>query len=191
MDLITITLEDGTEKQVHGIFYLYNSKYYFIYTENEIDEKGYVVLHLTQVGKEIVNTPDGKRIDTGKMIGMELTDANEWKSVQASITKIVEDKKNNTQSPEIKYFDINMINGIKILSKKTFRFLRTLIEGCFNLNIEDNQNLNQDSNQNIQDQTQIIDYRTSFFQEQTKNQELQMVIDQLNNKIEQIKQIIG
>lgn len=185
MDLVNIILEDGTEKQVHGIFYLYNSKYYFIYTENEIDEKGYVVLHLTQVGKEVITTPDGARQETGRMIGMEVSDPNEWKLVQTSITKIVDDKKNNTQSLEINYFDISMINGIKILSKKTFRLLRTLIENCFNLNITDN------TNQNNSNETQIIDYRASFFEEQQKNQELQASIDELNNKINQIRQIIG
>ncbi len=188
MDLLNIVLADGTEKQVNGIFYLYNSKYYLIYTENEIDEKGYVVLHLVQVGKEIVNTPDGKRVDTGRMIGMEITDPNEWKLIQASITKIVEDKKNNTQSPDISYFDINMINGIKILSKKTFRLLKSLIEECFKLNIANN---NQNNNQNNSNATQIIDYRTSFFEEQEKNKELQATIDELNNKINQVKQIIG
>lgn len=189
MDLLTITLEDGTEKQVHGIFYLYNSKYYFIYTENEVDEKGYVVLHLTQVGKEVVTTPDGKRVDTGKMIGVEVSDQEEWKLVQNSITKIVDDKKNNTQSPEINYFDTSMINGIKILSKKTFRLLKSLIADCFNLDIQEPVN-NQNNNQ-VEETNQIIDYRTSFFEEQSKNQMLQSRIDDLNEKISKIKEIIG
>ena len=38
MDKVKIFLEDGVETEVNCIFYLYNSKYYFLYTLNEIDE---------------------------------------------------------------------------------------------------------------------------------------------------------
>ena len=31
-------LIDGVEKDVYGLFYTYDSRYYFIYTEKEIDE---------------------------------------------------------------------------------------------------------------------------------------------------------
>ena len=187
MDLLNITLEDGTQRQVHGLFYLYNSKYYFIYTENEVDEKGYVVLHLSQVGKEVVNTPSG-RVDTGNMIGVEISDPEEWKMVQASITKIVDDKKNNRQSPEITYFNASMVNGIKILSKKTFRLLKTLIADCFNLNIEETA-YNQNDNQ-VDNGDEIIDYRSSYFEEQSRNKMLQSKVDDLSDKIARIKEII-
>ena len=43
---------DGIQKDVYGLFYVFDSKYYFIYTEKEVDENGYVILYMSQVGKE-------------------------------------------------------------------------------------------------------------------------------------------
>ena len=82
----------------------------------ELDEKGYVQLYVVQVCKEIQNTPTGP-LDTGYMLGMEISNPDEWANVQKSITKIVEDKKNNTQSSEIQYLPINMLVNLKIISK--------------------------------------------------------------------------
>ena len=125
MNKSKILLDGNIEKEVDGIFYIYNSKYYFIYTEKEIDENGYVILHLVQIGKEIQNTPTGP-VDTGFMIGVEVQ-SEEWKSVQTSITKIVNDKKNNTQDPEIQYLPATMLNTVKIMSKNTFRLLKNIL----------------------------------------------------------------
>ncbi len=249
MDIANITLENGILKEVYGIFYLYNSKYYFIYTENEIDENGYTVLHLVQVGKEIVNTQSGK-VDTGNMVGIEVSDPNEWRIVQDSITKIVDDKKNNTQNPDIQYLPINMLANLKIMNKKTFRLMKNVVEGWLKSNQQNENIINENSNANLpsesvnqannliqnfpnenlygnmqntnldqnnfnsqqtnwetqsdysqeyaQDTTNnmiqqsdvIIDYRSSFFEEQAKNQQLQMKIDELNQKLLKIKEII-
>lgn len=253
MDIVNITLENGILKEVYGIFYLYNSKYYFIYTENEVDENGYTVLHLVQVGKEIVNTQSGK-VDTGNMVGIEVADSNEWRIVQDSITKIVDDKKNNTQNPDIQYLPINMLVNLKIMNKKTFRLMKNVVEGWLKSNQQNENIINENSNANLpfesvnqtdnliqnvpsenlygnmqntnfdqnnfnsqqtnwetqsdysqgysqgysQDTTNnmtqqsdvIIDYRSSFFEEQAKNQQLQMEIDELNQKLLKIKEII-
>ena len=71
MENLKITLENGTQIDVLGVFYVINSKYYFIYTEKEIDENNYVKLYVVQECKEIQNTPTGP-IDTGNMLGMEI-----------------------------------------------------------------------------------------------------------------------
>ena len=134
MDRVSILLENGERKEVYSIFYLYNSKYYFIYTDCEIDENGYVVLHLVQVGKETQNTASGI-VDTGNMVGIEIQTPDEWKSVQESITKIVDDKKNGTQSPEIQYLPISMLTNLRIVSKKTFRLLKGIITDDFKVPI--------------------------------------------------------
>ena len=86
---------DGMEKDVLGLLYVYNSKFYFIYTEKELDESGYVILYSSQIGKETVTTEYGV-VDTGYMIGVNVTDPEEQSQVQKSISYIVEDKKNNT-----------------------------------------------------------------------------------------------
>jgi len=260
VDKVKIILENGSEVEVYSIFYLYNSKYYFMYTTKEIDSNGYVVLYLVQVGKELKNTPEGP-VDTGYMVGVEISDPDEWKLVQESITKIVDDKKNNIQSPGIQYLPISMLSTLKIVSKKTFRLMRNIIENDFNLNIDIDPKVEQNfSNENIytlnntqqqidnlvsvplasigqqnmtiengvsdhnesdnfsdgmmystnetavkidnsentsmssmNNPTQndvIIDYRSSFFEEQEKNKQLQLEIEELKQKLENIKSII-
>ena len=220
MDKVKIILENGIEKEVDGIFYLYNTKYYFMYTEKEIDENGYVVLHLVQVGKEMKNTPQGPA-DTGYMVGVEITDQNEWGAVQQSITKIVEDKKNNTQSEGIQYLPISMLSTLKIMSKKTFRLMRSVIEGNFGVDLgnitpqapvstANTESVNTVPTQEVQTQTTnvqpsnsyanvntgrddsevIVDYRSRFFEEQEKNIALEAQLNELLEKIENIKNII-
>ena len=134
-------LIDGIQKDVYGLFYIYNSKYYFIYTEKELDENGYVVLYMTQVGKETASTPNGP-VDTGYMIGVEIADPNEQKIAQESISYIVEDKKNNTKNPKIQYLPINMLVNFKILSKKRFRLLKSIIVDNFKLSFDESINTN-------------------------------------------------
>ena len=241
-----------------------------MYTTIEIDSNDYVVLHLVQVGKELKNTPEGP-VDTGYMVGVEISDPDEWKLVQGSITKVVADKKNNTQSPDIQYLPISMLSTLKIVSKKTFRLMKNIMENDFNLDIDKEskveQNLDNENNNsvsienkykvnNMQQQTDnldsvplasigqhhmsienlnngsayselgnqvdslkvltnetsvetdnsesnlmfstnnssqtdvIIDYRSSFFEEQEKNKQLQLEIEKLKQKLENIKSII-
>lgn len=131
MEKVKIILENGIEKEVSSIFYLYNSKYYFIYTEKEIDENNYVVFNIVEVGKEIINTENGP-LDTGYMVGIEV---NDNKEMQNAITKIVNDQKNGTQDPEIIYLPITMLSTLKIINKKTFRLLKNVVEENFKINL--------------------------------------------------------
>ncbi len=123
---------DGVQKEVFGLFYIFNSKYYFIYTEKETDENGYVILYMTTIGKETKNTENGA-IETGAMIGMEIANPEEQQQVQTSISYIVEDKKNNTKNPQIQYLPMNMLSELKIISKKRFRLLKSIMEENFKL----------------------------------------------------------
>lgn len=233
MEDVRIFLNDGVETNVNGIFYVFNSKYYFIYTTGELEENEYVKLYVVQVCKEVQNTPSGP-IDTGYMIGMEIKDPEEWHRVQQSITKIVEDKKRNIQSQEIQYLPTNMLVNLKIVSKNKFKLVKHIVENDFNVllsqpvisnnNNDEDFNLNNNlvdimSNvENIETNTQpvvpieanletninlngsdledpvgdvIIDYRASFFEEQEKNKQLEEQIKMLNDKLENIKSIIG
>lgn len=236
MENVKIILDNGAETNVNGIFYVFNSKYYFIYTSGELDETGYVKLYVVQVCKEVQKTPTGP-VDTGYMLGMEIKDSDEWSKVQTSITKIVEDKKNRTQSPEIQYLPMNMLVNLKIVSKNKFKLVKEIVENNFkititpqalpavnnvvnsvlDLNLDSNVPLNQSSieeikpletlNNNVLPATNletinnvietenksevIIDYRARFFEEQEKNQQLEEQIRILNEKLENIKNIIG
>lgn len=263
MDSIKVLI-DGVEKEVFGVFYIYESKYYFIYTEKEIDENGYVVLYMTQVGKETQATPTGT-VETGFMVGMEITDPEDQKKVQTSISYIVEDKKNGTINPQIQYLPMSMLTKLKIISKKRFRLLKSLMTDNFGLTFENSEvqndansgelnlnpvaeptpqgleplnpvnsvdneqnssepvlntaNLNSNvtepvvvadifnnpaSDQTIEkvletsveqatnnlDNNVIIDYRAKYFEEEEKNKELLAQIEELTQKINDIKSIL-
>ena len=201
MDKLNVLLENGEQKEVDCIFYLYNQKYYFIYTEKELDGNDYVKMNVVQVGKEVNQTPNGP-VDTGYLIGVDVNSPEESQNVQESITKIVDDKKNGTQSQEIKYMPIAMLQNFKIVSKKPFRLLKTLVEKYFGLTIEDEfiKNVNSQSefdNPIVSETSEfdnssdvIVDYRSKFFEEEDKNKELQRIIDELKAKLESIKGII-
>lgn len=131
----TKILIDNLETAVNGVFYVFNSKYYFIYTLGELDEKDYVKLYVVQVCKEIQNTPTGP-IDTGYMLGMEITNTEEWSKVQESITKVVQDKKTGMQSPEIQYMSMSMLVNLKIVSKNNFKLMRHIVEENFKVLIQ-------------------------------------------------------
>ena len=232
MENVKIISDNGTEINVNGLFYIFNSKYYFMYTMGEIDENEYVKLYVVQVCKEVQNTPTGP-IDTGYMLGMEISDKEEWKNVQESITKIVEDKKNGVQSPEIQYLPMNMLVNLKIVSKNKFKLMKYIVEENFKVtltsNVVENETTSEISNlalnaensfenelvqpidvvnpvlnddiqnneivdgtANIENSGEvIIDYRARFFEEQEKNQALEEQIRILNEKLENIKSIIG
>ena len=233
---------DGIQKDVYGLFYVFDSKYYFIYTEKELDENGYVILYMSQVGKETKNTETGP-VDTGYMVGVEVTNLEEQQKVQTSISYIVEDKKNNTKNSQIQYLPMSMITNLKIISKKRFRLLKSIIVDNFKVPFEDVatpqiqnnnlvngavpvesitsnpaelvvpneptvnigpqplQNLNSDVTQpqeNVSidnsipsnEGNVITDYRSKYFEEEEKNKELQAQIDELTQKLNEIKKVI-
>ena len=67
MEFAKVILDGNLETEVQGLFYIYGSSYYFLYTQKEFDEQGYVILKLVQVGKEVKNTENGPT-ETGYMI---------------------------------------------------------------------------------------------------------------------------
>lgn len=285
MENTKIILDNGVETNVNGLFYIYNSKYYFIYTKGELDEKGYVKLYVVQVCKEMKNTETGT-VDTGNMLGLKISNSEEWKKVQESITKIVEDKKNGSKNPEIQYLSITMLVNLKVISKNSFKLMKNIVDDNFGLKLStaevnvvnetsDNNTINSEAlnsevvnndvaqiqqivepvqpvqpiseitpvqtvksvgnvdynqpiplssieklvqseevpdvgsnndnvvNNNMDTSSQleadnssitgdvIIDYRTKFFEEQQKNQALEAEIKVLNEKLENIKNILG
>lgn len=196
MEKLSIILEDGVEKEVNCLFYLYNSKYYFVYTTKEIDENGYVVLYLSQIGKEVKNTERGP-VETGFMIGAEITDPEEWKNVQTSISKIVETAKTKVADPDIQILPLSMLQKMKIVGKKKFRLLKDIVKNDLNVEFEEavitpNPTVVENSPAtNSNEATVVIDYRAEFFEEQRKNEELTKQLESLNNKLVEIQKIIS
>ncbi len=189
MEKLNIILENGIDQEVNCLFYLYNQKYYFIYTTKEIDENGYVVLYLTQVGKEVKNTSAGPQ-ETGFMIGVEITDPEEWKNVQTSISKIVETAKTKMADPDIQILPLSMLQKLKILGKKKFRLLKDIVRDDLNVEFE-GEAIAATPVVNNNEETVVIDYRAKFFEEQGKNEELTKQVEALNNKLVEIQKIIS
>ena len=121
MEEIKIYL-NGVETLVNGLLFVNDGKYYFVYTLKEIDENDYVVLYVSKVGKEVINTPTGVS-DTGNMLGVSITDQEEWTNVQKCISGIVNDKKNKTATA-VQYVSTNILKNLKIQDTKTFRLKR-------------------------------------------------------------------
>lgn len=212
MENTKIILENGLESNVNGIFYVFNSKYYFLYTLGEQVDNDYIQLYVVQVCKEVKSTPTGP-VETGYMIGMETANKDEWATVQTSITKIVDDRKNGTNSGEIQYLPISMLTNLKIVSKNKLKLMQHLLRDAFNFNLPSTthtniENLipNQNNNSTVPveplpisnpvdpvnqvENDVIIDYRTKFFEEQDKNKELEEQIKNLQDKLNSVKSIL-
>lgn len=189
MEKLNVILENGIDTEVNSLFYLYNSKYYFIYTIKEIDENGYVILYLSQIGKEVSNTPNGP-VETGYMIGAEITDPEEWKQAQVSISKIVETAKTKVADPSIQVLPLSMLSKLKITGKKKFRLLKDIVKK--DLDVEFGESLEEPTHEVVSAQENIVvDYRSKLFEEQQKNEELTKQVEQLTNKINEIQKIIS
>lgn len=84
-EMIKITDEDGIEKEVEVInFFTLNSngKDYIIYTENQEDSKGNIVVYTSEVSYngdtiELIGIDDNKVMDEIKNIMIEITKAGE------------------------------------------------------------------------------------------------------------------
>ena len=193
MDKAKIFLEDGVAKLVNCIFYLYNSKYYFLYTENEVDENGYVRLYLVKVGKETTNSANGP-VETGNMIGIEVPTDDEWKEVQGSISKIVNSKKSKIEDKDIQYLPIDMLVNLKITSKKSFRLLANIIENDFGIKLAEDLNQNDDDMANATDNTvvenQVVDEQSTPIEDSNLNKPIEEEISVEKPTVENINQEI-
>jgi len=171
-----ITIE-GIKKNVQGIYYISNNNYYFLYTEGKVDENGYVVLNIVKVLQEVVNTPTGQS-PTGNLIGLSISDENEWKNTQKDISDIIADKQNH-KNEAVRYLDINLLKNLIIKNNKIFRLKEDMYNKTFKRGDKNNNN------------SLILDYKNRYYEESEKNSKLEEEIETLKNKLNQIKNIIG
>lgn len=176
MDSVEITI-DNSQKNVKGLYYISNNNYYFLYTENKRDENGYIILNVVKVLQEVVNTPTGQS-PTGNLVGLTVSDEQEWKNVQKDISNIVEDKQNK-KLESVRYLDINLLKKIIIKSSKIFRLKEEMFNKVFN-----RVNKNEDTGD------LILDYKNKYYEETEKNRQLEEEIKSLKEKLSQIKNII-
>ena len=176
MDNIEVTIENEVRK-IKGIYYISNNNYYFLYTENKRDDNGYIILNIVKVLQEVVNTSTGQA-PTGNLVGLTITDETEWKNVQKDISNIIDDKQNRKREA-VRYLDINLLQRLIIKSSRIFRLKEEMYNKTFNIQIDSEQN-------NL-----ILDFKTKYYEETEKNRRLEEEIKNLNEKINQIKNIIG
>ena len=216
MNKAEIIDESGNKIVVDGIYYVSNNNYYFIYTKEELDEAGHIILYILKILQEVNNTPNGP-VPTGFLIGVKVTDENEYNLVKQDITNIVAEKQNNTEA-KVMYLDISMLQNLKVKDSRTFRLDVNLYNRLFknnnvveesigdnpvNQNVDNNivndanqknESLNvSNNNENTSETSVEIDsssYKDMYEEEVIKNEKLQNEINNLNNIINQIKNII-
>ena len=176
MDNIEITIED-VEKNVKGIYYISNNNYYFLYTESKTDDNGYMILNIVKVLQEVVNTPTGQA-PTGNLVGITISDEEEWKNVQKDISNIIDDKQNKKMEA-VRYLDINLLQKLIVKSNRIFRLKEELYNKMFN------------KNSDKPDKNLILDFKNRYYEEEEKNRQLEEQVKQLKEKLNQIKNIIG
>lgn len=117
MSKISIKDANNTIMEVEFIRYFkYKDTSYFIYTQNELDEKEFIKLYIVKIMKQF-----------GEFISKSINDDDEWKQIQLIIKKFVKEiKDNNIQH----FFDLDKddIINIKIKETRFFKLDRNLME---------------------------------------------------------------
>ena len=170
-------IKKSVVKNVQGIYYISNNNYYFLFTEKQRDENGYIVLNIVKVLQEVVNTPTGQA-STGNLVGLTIADEQEWKNVQKDISNIIDDKQNKKREA-VRYLDINLLQKLIIKSNRVFRLKEDIYNKTFTQNIDNSEN-------NL-----ILDFKNRYYEETEKNRQLEEQIKNLTGKLNQIKNILG
>lgn len=177
MDNVEVTI-DNVQKSVKGIYYISNNNYYFLYTENQRDDNGYIILNIVKILQEVINTPTGQA-PTGNLVGLTVSDEEEWKNVQKDISNIIDDKQNK-KLEAVRYLDINLLQKLIVKSSRIFRLKEEMYNKIFN---------QQDKKEEASNL--ILDYKNRYYEETEKNRKLEEEIKSLQEKLNQIKNIIG
>ena len=176
MDNVEVTIEN-IAKNVQGIYYISNNNYYFLFTEKKRDENGYIILNIVKVLQEVVNTPTGQA-PTGNLVGLSITDEQEWKDVQKDIGNIIDDKQNKKREA-VRYLDINLLQKLIVKNTRVFRLKEEMYNKTF-----------EQSEESV-DNNLILDFKNKFYEEAEKNRRLEEEVKNLTEKLNQIKNIIG
>ena len=175
MNKIDIIDINGNKINVYGIYYISNNNYYFTYSKGEQDNNNHVIFYVVKILQEVTNGISGPA-PTGYLIGLRINDENEYNLVKIDITNIVNDIESNTNGA-VRYLDLSMLNNLKIKDNRTFKLGIDISNKIFN------NNNNEVNNTNV---------TTNNYDEIVKENELlKQKIEELNKKIELIKDIVN
>ena len=178
MNKVEIMDIDGRKIVVNGIYYISNNNYYFIYTKEEADNEGHIILYILKILKEVINTENGPT-PTGYLIGTKITDDNEYNLVKQDIINIINAKQTNGDA-KVRFLDLSMISNLKVKDNRIFKLDTDIYNQIFRNN--DNNVVNSNN--------MIMDYQQKYEEEIKKNLELTEMIEKLNNKLSRIDGIL-
>lgn len=154
---------------------------YFIYTQNELDEKEFVKLYIVKIMKQL-----------GEFVAKTIKDEEEWKQIQLIVKKFVKEiKDNNIQH----FFDLDRsdIVNIKIKEARFFKLDKKLM-GLLKKDVN-NTNVNVDiSNINLEElpsmdeiapvkieknEADVENYKDLYTELQKDNEELNEVMSDM------------
>lgn len=181
MEELKIFSVDGNQIDVDCIYYFSNNNYYLIYTTKEIDENGYVVLNVTKIAREVINTDEGVKA-TNNLVGLEITDDQEWKSVQSDVSNIIKDKKDNTNT--VRYLPSSSLVNLKIKGYRIFRLRPDILKESFGISI--GKSMEEPVNEN----QEFMDYKTKYLDSIEKIRELEEELNDYKQKISKIKKAL-
>lgn len=181
MEELKIFSVDGNQIDVNCIYYFSNNNYYLIYTTKEMDENGYVVLNVTKIAREVINTDDGVKA-TDNLIGLEIIDDSEWKAVQTDISNIIKDKKDNTNT--VRYLPSSSLVNLKIKGFRVFRLRPDILKESFGIVLENQKKEMTNENQ------EFMDYKTKYLDSIDRIRSLEEELNDYKQKISKIKKVL-
>ncbi len=187
MNKTTIMIGDNPVN-VDALYYLSNNNYYMIYTDLQTDENDFIILHIVKILQEVVNTSNGPQ-PTGYLIGTTINNDDEYNLVKQDIAGIIDAKQNNLEG-NVHFLDASTLNGIKIRDTKIFRLKRMVYEQVFGSDDTNNTEVYVNSNVTANTNDSSGSFEERYYKEVEKNKELQTRINDLNNKLDSIRNML-
>ena len=175
----TVIINDQSVS-VRAIYYISNNNYYLIYTDEQIDNNGFVILHVAKILQEVVTTQNGPQ-PTGYLIGTTIASDEEYDLVKQDIAGII-DAKQNAIDAKVQFIDGSVLGQIKIKDTKIFRLKKNIFEQIFG---QTNNDIKTD------EQTSLNNSLEQKYQEEVdKNRKIKQEIDKLQEQINNLKNIL-
>ncbi len=115
----TIFLRDSNDKKITPElvrYFKYQNDYYLIYTFHEVDERNFMTLYVVKVLEEL-----------GQPVARTLSNDWEWQTMQVVVKQMLREIKRN-QILSFEDMDIETIQGMKVISARSFKLLSSLVQ---------------------------------------------------------------
>lgn len=180
MSIISVKNINNETIDVNVIRYFkYKNTKYFIYTFDEIDERGFIKLYIVKIMKQFDD-----------WIAKTIIDENEWKHLQQIIKEIIKQLKDE-EYDNIFDLDVNEIRNIKIKEARYFKLDKRLMDILIQKNEINNENEILNNLPNMQEILPIeirkncandnlnIDYKKLYFELKKDNEELNEIMSDM------------